>query len=275
MNTKRLFKSSVLLFAMFSLILTGCKKDDTKVDPPVSDGISNAQMSTLFYFSGNWCGPCGEYGKPAKDALLARANGRPVVISCQLDQSASVKDPLTNADGVALAQVFGVTGVPTMYIMGKNVGYAVGGSSNMQATAESKIDSLNALKADVGIKSTPNISGTILTLNSKIKFFNDVADAHQVAVYFIENDISGSQYATSSGWNYAVKHQGILRGKLSSSVTGDVLVTSAKAGDIKDHVITGSISASWNIDNLYAAVVVWKKVGNTVSVANCNIVKVK
>jgi len=278
MKTKQLLKVTFFLFALFGLILSGCKKED-KPQPPITDGISDAQNSLLLFFSSNAMDVCGDYGTPARDAIISRTSGRPVVISCQLDKSQSEKDPLTNADAIAFATIFfgpppALIYVPTMFVLGKNVGYFIADSANLKVPAESKIDSLNSLKADIGIKSTPNMAGIILTLSSKIKFFSDINDVHQVAVYLIENDVDGSQFS-SSGWNYNVKHQGVLRGKLSNSITGDAFISSAKAGEIKEHVITGSINPAWNLNNLYAAIVIWKKVGNNYSVANCNIVKVK
>lgn len=222
----------------FAVAFSSCKKDNN--DDPNSGSnngggnsgpavVAETQQSTMFYFSGNWCGPCGLYGQPAKTAAKSKHGEKFNIISCQLN-SGGTQDPLNNPDANSLAGVFGVRGVPTGVIMANFEGTSVSGGSSMTSQMDQAVsDDLG--NTDImanGVVENIAVNGTSLTFDSRIKFFQQGLGQYKVAAYLIEDGIAGRQYSSGSGWA-DITFNSILRKSVGGTVTGDDLVKGAEA----------------------------------------------
>jgi len=269
-------KKSLLLAIPLSMMIAfgACKKEKTEPADDTTGGnsgpaaIAATQQSTIFYMSGNWCGPCGLYGAPAKKAMKTKHGDKMNIIACQLNGS-SATDPLNNANANSLAGVFGVTGVPTAYVVANNEGTAVGGGSAMQASMDA------AITADIGISDVVanmaienvKLDGTNLSFDTRTKFFKSATEEYKIAAYVMESGIAGRQYSSGSGWaDYDFND--VLRKSVTSSVTGDALITGPAADQEYPKSMTTSIDGTWKAANLKVVVVLWRQVGTTVAVVN-------
>jgi|GEM_PF-6298953 len=274
--------NKTLLLSLAASMLIGfgaCKKDkkeEEKEEVKKEEGpaaITKTQQSTIFYMSGNWCGPCGLYGVPAKANAKTKYGDKVNILACQLNGSGNT-DPLNNADANSLAGVFNVTGVPTAYILANLEGTSVGGGSTMSATMETAIGN-NIGVTDVlanMIVDKAKIEGSTISIETRTKFFKAGEGQYRLAAYIIEDNIAGRQYSSGSGWaDY--DFMGVVRKSLGSTVTGDDFVKDAEANKEYPKTITTSLNTSWNKANLKIVLVLWKATtnssgGTTVAVVN-------
>lgn len=281
---KALFLAIPLSFAIAFSSCKKDKKDDPNDDDKTGGGpavVAQTQQSTMFYFSGNWCGPCGLYGQPAKAAAKSKHGDKVNIISCQLNQSATVVDPLNVGDANSLAGVFSATSVPRAVVLANFEGAAIGGSSTMSSTMDTEISS-DLTNTDImanGVVENISVSGSTVTFDTRTKFFKQGLGQYKVAAYLIESGIAGRQYTSGSGWA-DLTFDNILRKSVGATVTGDNLIKDAAANTEYSASHTVNIASGWNTSNMKIVVVIWKSVpngsgGQTVSVANSYSAKVK
>jgi len=245
------------------LSLAACKKEnnngggDNKPSPAV---VPQTQQATVFYFGGTWCPPCGAYGKPAKDYIKATYPGKANIISCQVNSS-STQDPMNNASANALAGIFQVSGVPTMYFGGSEMPFAaVGGGTAMQSTSATKIDEIIARTPIANSKFTTTISGNDITVKAETQFFKAVAateGTYKIAAYVTEDGLNHTQSSDASA-NKNI-HDNVLRTTLGASASGDVLTNSMEQWGVKNFTFFGTLNAAWKKEKMRVTVVIWKQ----------------
>ena len=199
---KTYLKSFAIAFAIGSLFLASCSKEESSSTPantpvvPTDPEPSSTQQATVFYFGGTWCGPCGAYGKPAKEALKKQLGASKVsVISCQVGS-----DPMTNSDADALSSMFKVTGVPAMYAGGADAPFVgVPSTTAMSTTAVNTASSFLTKTPTTNILASFYVnSDGLLWVDSKIKFFKDVTDKYYAVAYLTEDSIVAAQTSDAS-----------------------------------------------------------------------------
>lgn len=257
----------VLLLMIPALLIgfAGCKKDK-KGDSSNGSGTPTetkpVQNVMMFYFGGTWCGPCGAYGKPTVQAAK-KLNDRVHVISCQVNGAGGAVDPFNNQSANGLADVFGVSGVPTLYIADGIGGItAIGGGTSMQSAATTKINEILA-KTNPAVYAKPKVkvSGTNVTVDIDAKFYEDFANEYRFAVYITESRLSATQYQDGRTEDKNM-HDDVLRLTLTTDPVGEVIASSVKNGDKISKSYTGTIDPSWKKENLKAVVVFWRKTGD-------------
>lgn len=205
---------------------------------------------------GTWCPPCGAYGKPTKESLKAQFGDKLTLISCQVN--GSVADPMNNADANAFLQLFQAKGVPIIYVGGNNgVIQGIGGSTTMSATATTRGNELKALEAAATCSASLSLSGDDLTINTETKFFQDQTEEYYLAAYITENGLSYTQASDASA-NKNI-HDYVLRAKASSAITGDLVSSNNKKGDVKAKKFTTTLNNSWNKSKLNVSLILWRK----------------
>lgn len=271
--------SLLTLFLAVVVAFSSCKKNEDTATPgntgtnePV---IAQEQKAVAFYLSGNWCGPCGLYGKPAMAAIEGKQGDKFVVISCHLN-SQGTPDPLNTPEANALAGAWAVNSVPTCALGGAGLsGYKVGGSSTMQSAIEAQISKIQGNTASANSSITATLNGTALTVKTKTKFFDATSEKHFISVYIIENNIALRQYVSGADWDNNAIHSNVLRKALTTNTTGDDLATTATLGQIVSKDFTGTVESTWNKENLRVAVVIWKQGSTGRVIVNGTIADVK
>lgn len=270
--------SLLTLFLAVVVAFSSCKKSEDTATPGNTNNeptIAQEQKAVAFYLSGNWCGPCGLYGKPAMASIEAAQGDKFVVVACHLN-SQGTPDPLNTPEANALAGAWSVNSVPTCALGGASLsGYKVGGGSTMQSAIEAQISKIQGNTASANSSITATLNGTALTVNTKTKFFDATSEKHFISVYIIENDIALRQYVSGTGWDNNATHSNVLRKALTTNTTGDDLAETATSGQIVSKDFSGTIESTWNKANLRVAVVIWKQGTNGRVIVNGSVADVK
>jgi thiol-disulfide isomerase/thioredoxin len=252
--------------------VASCEKSDT--GSGIDNNVPEQQNAVLFYFSGNWCGPCGLYGRPALKNIAEEFKGRVSIIDCQLNGSG--KDPLNNAYATTMAGVFNVQAVPTAFI-GANKGMkVVSGNSDMETQIRDALNDNISPNSIANTVITSQVEGSEVYVNVKTRFFQETSDKFELAVYLLESNIVERQYVSSNGWDDNSIFNNVLREVLSEmdGQLGENLVT----GSVKNEEITKSfkvtLNPAWKRENLSVAAIIWvKNLNNTYSIVNGSSVK--
>lgn len=258
-------KISLLFLAVLFITVQGCKKDDSnEPDDKVGGGngnpveeIKREQKTVGFYFSGNWCGPCGRYGKPMLKNMTAKYPDNFLVISSQLNGSGP--DPMNCPAANELAGIFRANSVPSLFTGGgAGLISKVGGSAGMEAGADNNIAAVLGREAIANSKVTATANGTELTVATKTKFFVEQAEQYRIAVYVLEDGLAFPQYSSATGkWDYDHIHYNIIRSALTE-VAGDNLIKGATANQEVEMSFTGTLESKWKTDKLKVTVVLWR-----------------
>lgn len=252
----------VTALAIGSLFLASCSKEESSAK---EEALSSAelpdpqptetQQATVFYFGGTWCRTCGSLGKPAKEALKNELGDTKVsMIACHRD------DPLKTTDGDDLAKLFEADRVPYMYTGGVD-------EPSTRVLVLSTMSEDAVAKANTYLTKTPtanilasfylNADG-LLRVDSKIKFFKDVTNAYYVAAYLTEDGIIEPQTADESIEKDI--HYAVLRTKMGTSITGDLISESAIKKDMTfKKSFEVALDPTYKKEKLKAVVVVWMK----------------
>ncbi len=268
--------SLLTLFLAVVVAFSSCKKNEETATPGNNEPIiTQEQKAVGFYLSGNWCGPCGLYGKPAMASIEAVQGDKFVVVSCHLNGS-GILDSLNTPEANALAGAWSVKAVPTCALGGAGLkGYKVGGGQEMKTGIEDQITVIQRETASANSSITATLNGTALTVNTKTKFFDATSEKHFISVYIIENDIALRQYVSGAGWDDNATHSNVLRKALTTNTTGDDLAETATTGQIVSKDFTGTIESTWKKDNLRVAVVIWKQGSTGRVVVNGTVANIK
>jgi len=270
MKYLKYFAITILIGSVF---LASCSKDESSstvvtldIDPAAT------QQATVFYFGGTWCGPCGTLGKPAKEALKKQLGDSKVSIVC-----CQQADPMNIPDGNDLAKLFNADRVPYMYVGGYDEP-----SDRVLVLSTMSQDAISKASTYLTKYPTANITASfylnsdgVLKVDSKIKFFKDVTNSYYAAAYVTEDGIFATQTSDSSEEKNI--HNSVLRAKMGSSITGDIISESSIK---KDMVFKKSFEAAWDPkykkEKLKAVVVVWmKNTDGTYYISNSIVVPIK
>lgn len=241
-----------------ALTISACKKSEsTSTDNSNNNGgvvVSEVQKSTLFYFGGTWCPPCGAYGKPAKEKIHTTIPEKAVIISCQIGN-----DPMICADASALQAMFNATSVPAMFFGAADQPFAsmVGGSSQTTAQAVAKVTEQYALKPVVNAELTLKEADGLINVTANGKFFQDGAGEYYIAGYLLEDKLNYAQ--VSDGSIEKNIHYNVIRTKFGTSLTGELIKADPKKGDTFTKTLNFFANSTYVKENLGVAVVIWKK----------------
>jgi hypothetical protein len=257
---KNIFKSTLAILIGLSLTITACKKEENKTDGGNNNNggaitIPQEQKSTVFYFGGTWCGPCGAYGKPAKEQIKASAVGpKTTIISSQVGN-----DPMNNPDANLLQGIFNPSGVPAMYLGANEAPFnaMIGGSTATGSTAINTITTQIAKTAIVNCVLTMKEADGLLNVVANGKFFADATGEYHIAGYLLEDKLN---YAQTT--DYSVEkniHHNVIRTKFGTVVTGKLIKADPKKDDIFKEEFNFFIPATSVKANMSVAIVIWKK----------------
>jgi hypothetical protein len=249
-------KYLAVTIVIVSLFLVSCSKEESSSTVVLPEPEPSAtQQATVFYFGGTWCGPCGSLGKPAKEALKKELGESKVsIITCQQ------ADPMNIPDGNDLAKLFNADRVPYMYVGGSDEP-----SDRVLVLSSMSEDAVSKASAYLNRTPTANIlasfylnSKGLLQVDSKIKFFKDVISDYYAATYVIEDGIFETQTSDSSVEKNI--HNSVLRSKMGTSITGDIISESSIKKDmVFKKTFEAVLDPKFKKEKLKAVVVIWVK----------------
>lgn len=244
---KRLF-SILLAVLMFSALAISCGDPEPEPEPEPEptpwDDLSPAakQWGLVINYTAYWCGPCGNWGVPLMKQCVEKGNVVGVVVKAN-------DDPEYNS-----TLYFGYTsdratggGIPAFWM------------GDTESTSVSTLTTLMSRTATAGVALKHEVKGDSLIVYSVVKTFDtfDPNGEYYLAVVVQED---GLKYTQNGINDPEYKHNFVARAAYGDKPYG-VPVTIKTGQNQFRHAI--AINTKWNVANIYAHVVLYKKEGTT------------
>lgn len=274
-------KKLVLALACVSILLNACKKDDTA---PASGGstsltVEKKNRAAVIYFGEDWCPPCGTYGGPTLDSCLKQEG---TLLTGMKINTSSNNSSLNWSTGQGMWNVFNsgvfasANAIPSMAVNTTKQSVTTSVSSNYSG-AVSKATTFANGTVIAGIALSKRISGDSIAVDTKVKFFSDIAAGsdYRLAVYVVEDKLFTSQ-STSTGTNANYEYRNLVRTCNASAYYGLEINNGGDAIAL-DQEFSNTykmyLKPAWNKNNLKVIGILWKMGGSPAQIVNSNVVK--
>ena len=272
-------KKLVLALACVSILFNACKKDDTA---PSSGGsttlsVEKKNRAAVIYFGEDWCPPCGTYGGPTLDSCLKQEG---TLLTGMKINTSSNNSSLNWSTGQGMWNVFNTgvfasaNAIPSMAVNTTKQSVTTSVSSNYSG-AVSKATTFANGTIIAGIALRKSISGDSIAVDTKVKFFSDIAAGsdYRLAVYVVEDKIITSQ-STSSGTNANYEYRNLVRTCNASAYYGLEINNGGDAIAL-DQEFSNTykmyLKPAWNKNNLKVIGILWKMGGSPAQIVNSNV----
>lgn len=258
-----------------AIAFTSCKKKEVKPDTngggqPQGIVVEEKNTSVIHKFTGTNCYYCGDWGWPMFTDIINEHHGIDAVCigSYSQNQFAAL---LIHPFATAMDKRLPVTkGYPTF---ASNFYDAWTGANTLQGMKDNVNNKVNEHKAaPVVVNSglTYKVEGDNIIVNTRTKFFKDANGEYNVSVIILEDGVIANQAGPNGGPN--ASHHLVLRA--SNGDWGNTILSgTATAGTTFDKEITIAKHASWNMDKVQVAILIWKKNGNKWDFVNAHLHK--
>lgn len=243
-------KKIYLSLIVVALAFAGCKKTEETTTPTGGGdaGIVVAEVNTAIVVkhTGSVCPPCGGWGWTANEDIISTNKGSAAFMSAY-SQNFVAKLFITQT-ATLMDSEFGQSGYPTWSANGNQQVDRPGGRVN-SASEKAKIAKVvsdhKAAKVVANAGFTTAISGDVLTIDTRTKFFTEAQGNYNIAIYVLEDGVMGAQSGHPSGNNTPVAHHHVIRGSAmpEGSTSVDLL-----AGT---QIATGTTAAGTTIDKKF------------------------
>ncbi len=237
---------------------------DASTDNGACVVINEAQYSLFYKYTATWCGPCGDWGGPAFEAMVDANPGRILAFTLQASDDFSTARNTEVFD--AFEAKWPYSGTPNFQCNNVILGTNVGG-------AQAEINTRNAVAPDAGVGIHYSIgAGTNagkLNINVYTKFFKDVSGEYFTGVYILHKEIVKNQNVDGTyDPNYV--HHHVMMDHVTP-VWGDAITTGNTAkGTVKHlgYVYPYTDIPDLNLAKMEVVAIVWKKNGTTFDLIN-------
>lgn len=244
-----------LIFLLISLLLvTACKKNDEEdKDSPQNTGpeVNNEQWALAINYTATWCFFCGDWGAP----MMHDLNNLDRVVCLSLHSSG---DPMNNGlyNSFSSDRLIG-TGIPSFWI-----GDLKSGSSNSVQFATT----LKSQFATAGLGMEYTITGDIMDIKVKAKFFEAGNGDYYLSVLLLEDGIDGSsasgtyqQNGTGSSYpNDDYIHNYVVRMSADAGKAyGEVIVSNPTTNQEVTKEYSLTINENWE-NFVYPVAILWR-----------------
>lgn len=198
-------------------------------------------------FTSLTCGNCGSYGIPA--LISAYTNFPDDVIPLKVNTG----DELSCSVGMLLSFSYNYSSIP-YFVVGNQEGVFY---SDLNSTIAGQIGGT----CNAGLAGVFSVSGSTISIKTQVKFYAADQGEYYLAVYLMEDGLSAIQSGQGSA---PYIHNKVLRGNaVGNSAHGELITNqNVPAGTIINKTYTAQVLDTWNPSNMYAALVLWKKIGN-------------
>ena len=274
-------KKLVLALACVSILFNACKKDDTAPSAAGSTSLTveKKNRAAVIYFGEDWCPPCGTYGGPTLDSCLKQEG---TLLTGMKINTSSNNSSLNWSTGQGMWNVFNTgvfasaNAIPSMAVNTTKQSVTTSVSSNYSG-AVSKATTFANGTIIAGIALRKSISGDSIAVDTKVKFFSDIAAGsdYRLAIYVVEDKIFTSQ-STSSGTNPNYEYRNLVRTCNASAYYGLEINNGGDAIAL-DQEFSNTykmyLKPAWNKNNLKVIGILWKMGGSPAQIVNSNVVK--
>ncbi len=212
--------------------------------------VPEVQKSLITKTTATWCGNCGTWGWTFYEDLISDNDNNAVMVA------AHGSGDLVSDAGVWWNSNLNASGQPRFYVGNEYFPVNSGSTSSVRTAIKNAVDAqiAQAPLAGVGIEAIQ--SGNQITINTRAKFFQNTNGSFYTAIYVIEENVIANQ----SGQGSNTSHHDILRVAVTPEEYGDDIATGDVFPDGVEYPVsyTIDIDASWDVNNLIFAAVIWK-----------------
>jgi hypothetical protein len=274
-------KKLVLALACASVLFNACKKDEVL---PSSGGstsltVEKKNRAAVIYFGEDWCPPCGTNGGPTLDSCLKQEG---TLLTGMKINTSSNNSSLNWSTGQGMWNVFNTgvfasaNAIPSMAVNTTKQSVSTNVSSNYSGAVNKATTFANGTVI-AGIALSKRISGDSISVDTKVKFFSDIAAGsdYRLAVYVVEDKLITSQ-STNSGTNANYEYRNLVRTSNASAYYGLEVNNGGDAIALDQEFSVNYkmyLKPAWNKSNLKVIGILWKMGGSPAQIVNSNVVK--
>jgi hypothetical protein len=226
----------------------------------------NVAMPIVQKATATWCGPCGDWGWDLMDQIRQDNNAKAAVFSCYGDEFSKYFSQ-TSGDLSSWRQTYPNWGVNNI----NRTAFDLSGSVVATATrntVKATVDSFAATQPVASTGFTYSINGSLLTVNTKTKFWMQGTGDYYLAAYIIEDSV----YGTQQGKTGNVYHRDVLRASMTSSSSYGVPLASGAISINSEYpqTFTYALDPTWDMNRIKVLTVIWKKALSKYAFVNAN-----
>ncbi|MDC1395483.1 Omp28-related outer membrane protein [Bacteroidia bacterium] len=265
---------NILTLGLASVILLSCEEKKVEESPLIPDAIEAPSIElevknkpVLFNYMSTGCPGCGSWGAPTFEAITNREKDAVVPIGVHIKYG----DPMiTDVSNAIASNRIGQFFTPQIWVNNTNGVILTGGSISGTASVNKMNDDIDAfinIAPEILVGTSSIVNDDKIYIRYKTKAQQDLTGDYYVGVYLLENKIYAKQ---NSGSQDPFEHNYVIRtsnkGGFGTMLSAEHLETEA----VMDEQIDANILPEWKKENLYAAVIVWRKEEDNYLVVNAN-----
>lgn len=234
----------------------------------------NKKRVVVFDFSDTWCPPCGQYGVAIADTVDHKLNEgeKGYLIGIKGSFQPSSPSSINAMSAGTLFDNFDLSGVPTFMVGNFEANAPTGNNASDIVGIMAAVTSFNAEAVVASTAANMSISGDLMTVTAKTKFWAAATGEYYMTAFLAEDKIVAAQANNSP----TTVHPHVLKGTMATTGTalvaspwGEQIGTSSIAANTefsKTYKVT--VDPAWVKANLEVYILIFKKNGNTYEYVN-------
>ena len=250
---------------------TPSSKDTTQVDTSLLEApdvvLHESNKPVFFDYTSTGCPGCGSWGAPTFENLSKEYKDKIVPIAVHIKYG----DPMitTTSTEIAANRV-GQRYTPQLWVNSTNAMVLAGSSINGTATLQNirtQLDQYIAEDVQIAVGVSSASDEEQVKVNFKHQAKTNLEGEYYVGIYLMENKIFAPQSSSASN---PTEHNYVIRASKASSFGTKISAEHLETDAVFEASHTFQIEESWQKENLFATIIVWKKEGDRYVVINAN-----
>jgi hypothetical protein len=274
---KYIFSLSFLSIALFFLSCTESTTTEPKDEStnetqeqslePARITIEETSKPVLFDFTSTGCPGCGSWGGPTFESIIDTEKNNIVPMAVHIKYGDNM---ITEVSEAIAENRTGQYFTPQLWVNNKNGVLLSGGRINGTGSLNqlnTEIDAVQTASPEVFAGVSLSSNETTVAIRYKTKTVNDLQGEYFVGVYLMENGINDRQSGNPNG---SKDHNHVIRASNNGGFGTPISTEDLTASSESEEIIEFEMEDDWKMKNLYASIIVWKKLDVNYFVVNAN-----
>ncbi|MFA7273891.1 MAG: Omp28-related outer membrane protein [Crocinitomicaceae bacterium] len=232
-----------------------------------SQTVEQKQMALFTKMTATWCNPCGTWGWTLFEDVYTAKKADAVCIEIHSSSTSQLYTPVASTWMSNFTTI--QTSTPQFLLNGVNrTQYSSTGGifpTSTKTVLKNAIDS-TALQSPIANSGfTKTLSNGVMSINAKVKFFQNTTGEYYLGVYLVEKDRVNYQ----NGIGNSAVHKVPLRASVTTAHMGNLIVNgAASAGQEFTSSYSYTLDPTWVAANMKVVTIIWKKNGSDYDYVN-------